>query len=297
MTVLAFVVTLLAAPATPGLHIRTVPATVAVPSNLIVGRSVCANTTWLLTDGPELIAVSGTRHELVVRPVKGIGLMDRPWGLACLSDGSLWTLATSTVMVRLGAEGVVRERIDLPVPRLVLFAWLDRLLFFSLPVPVATPLLATSLPRERSSIPWPRFLARTAASRSEEIARNLVNCGIGYRRDLPCWFADERRATISNGSNASTLSFAALSERDVDNEAPIWDLAIGGVHSIWLLISTTTAGVRGHKAGGRLVKTDKQGTQLGEMELATPARTILAATDTTCLLLTVTGTLVEVVSQ
>jgi hypothetical protein len=296
MTLLALFITLLAPPATSGLRMRTLPSTVPVPSNLIVGRSVCTGTTWLLTDGPELIAVSGARHDVAVRPVKGIGPMDRPWGLACLSDGSLWTLATARVMARLGADGAVRERIDLPVPRLALFAWLDRVLFFDLPVQVGKPLLATSLPRDRSSTPWPTFIGRTAATRTEEIARNLVNCGIACGRDLPCWFANDQRATISDGSKASTLSFAALSEPDVDKQAPIWDLAIGGENAMWLLINTTTAHVRGHKAGGRLVKMDRQGTQRGGIQLTTAARAILAASDNTCLLLTVTGTLVEVVS-
>jgi hypothetical protein len=292
MIFIALVVTLLASPAIPALRARMVPDTVSVPSNLIVGRSVCANTTWLLTDWPELIAVSATR-KVVVRPVKGVTPMDRLWGLACLSDGSLWTLAAGRVMARLGTDGTVRERVDLRAPRLALFGWLDRLLFADLPTPVGKPLLGTSLPRERSSTPWPKFLGRMAESRAEVIARNLVNCGIGRGRELPCWFADDRRITISDGTTAHSTSFAALYEGKFDAAAPIWDVAVGGADTLWLLISTP-APAGGRKLGGRLVKTNRAGATLASLELHPLARTILHAGETHCALLTVDGHVMEI---
>ena len=297
MTPLFLSVSLIVAGAVEPLHARLVSAGPPLPSSLIVGRAVCAGTTWLLTDRPVLIAVTHDRRAVTVRPVRGLQPADRPWGLACLTDGTLWTLATSRALVRLAPEAIARERIELRWPRLVLFGWLDRVLFAQLPLPIARPILASSPPRDTGEpAPWPKFFGRAAEARSDLLARNLINCGIGRQRHLPCWFADDRRVTVSDGASARSISFAALYGADVDASAPIWDLAIGGGDTLWLLV-TAVAPSRGHKAGGRLVKTNREGVEQSSLQLPTAARTILSATDTTCVVLTVEGTLMEVRSQ
>ena len=143
-------------------------------------------------------------------------------------------------------------------------------------------------------MPWPRFLGRATETRADLFARNLVNCGIGSDRRLPCWFADERRVIVSDGASAITVSFAALSARDVVAATPIWDLAMGGADTLWLLVSSRkSAGAT--VSGGRLVKTDGRGAELASLALVPPARMIVAATGTSCMLLTVDGRLVEVI--
>lgn len=286
----------IAAP-TGQLHLRPIAATSSVPSTLIIGRAVCLGATWLLTEHGELVAISQATREAAVRPVKGLQSSDRPWGLACLTDGTLWTLATPRTLARISAEGTIRDRIELRFPRLVIFGWNDRLLFIQLPVLIAKPLLASAPPRAMAEpAPWPRFIGRATESRVDLLARNLVNCGIGHGRNLPCWFADERRATVSDGSTASTVTFAGLNGRDVDAAAPIWDLALGGADSMWL-VSSAARPVRGHTVGGRLVKTNGAGIEQASIVLTPPARIILSATDTACLLLTVDGRLMEVIKQ
>lgn len=297
MTVLLLAIALSSAATPTELHARPAGADRPVPSNLIVGRAVCAQATWLLTDRPDLIVMTHSTRAIAVRPVKGLQSADKPWGLACLTDGSLWTLATSRALVRLSPQGQARERLDLPAPRLVMFGWIDRLLFIQLPMPIARPLLATNPPRATSTpTPWPRFFARASESRIELLTHNLVNCGIGYGRRLPCWFADERRAIVSDGAEATPVSFSELYARDVATSAPIWDLAMGSAKTLWLLVGTGGTGGRA-VTGGRLVKADGAGNELTSLALAPAARTILMATDTTCLLLTVTGALLEVTSR
>jgi len=265
-----------------------------MPSSLIVGRAVCSHGTWLLTEHTDLILVTHPARQVTVQRLEGLRTNDRLWGLACLTDGTLWSLATPRVLIRIGAEGVVRERVELRFPRVAVFGWTDRLLFIDLPLLVAKPLLATAIPRSRGeSMPWPRFLGRAAEARADLIARNLVNCGIGSGRRLPCWFADERRVIVSDGTSANTVSFAALAARDVAAATPIWDLAMGGADTLWLLASARgTAG--GAVSGARLIKTDGRGTELATLVLLPSARIIVAATDTTCVLLTVEGSLMEV---
>src|SRR5262249_40391757 len=94
----------------PGLRARALPTTVHVPASTIVGRSVCGDTAWLLTDWPELISVSIPQRTTVVREVAGIKASDQPWGLACLTDASLWTLVNPRTLARLTPGGVVQER-------------------------------------------------------------------------------------------------------------------------------------------------------------------------------------------
>src|SRR6266571_3560500 len=186
-----------------------------MPSSLIVGRAVCSHGTWLLTEHQDLILITHPARQVTVHRLEGLRTNDRLWGLACLTDGTLWSLATPRVLIRIGAEGVVRERVELRFPRVAVFGWTDRLLFIDLPMLIAKPLLATAIPRSRGeSMPWPRFLGRAAEARADLIARNLVNCGIGSGRNLPCWFADERRVIVSDGASANTVSFAALAARD-----------------------------------------------------------------------------------
>ncbi len=281
------------APAGP-LRARTLASDSRIPSSLIIGRTVCSGATWLLMERLELVVVTHATRQVVTRAVKGLQAADRPWGLACLADGTLWTLATSRTLVRISAEGTIRERIDLQFPRLVIFGWRDRLLFVQLPVLVAKPLLSSSPPRVKTEPrPWPRFVGRATETRQDFLARNLVNCGIGNGINLPCWFADERRAIVSDGSTSSAISFAALYAPDVDASAPIWDLAIGATDSFWLLPSTTGAAGE-HTAGARLFKTDVRGVERASIALTPRARMILAANDVTCLLLTVDGRLMEV---
>ena len=71
---------------------------------------------------------------------------------------------------------------------------------------------------------------------------------------------------------------------------------MGSADSLWLLPGTG-GGASGAVNGRRLIKTNKSGTELASVQLPSPARMILEATDTTCVLLAVDGTLVEVTTR
>jgi hypothetical protein len=267
-----------------------------VPADVIVGRAACDRTTWLLTERRDLVQIA---HEpvAVTKAVARLQASDQPWGLACLSDGSLWTLGLPRVLARLHADGRAGERIPLQRSRMLLYGWSDRLLSLSMPVVVAQPVLATSRPSAPDTTsPWPAFVARATAVRSNFFAHNLVACGIAWARALPCWFADERQIGISDGSSVRAISFPFLYDRNVDQAIPIWDVAIGGPDTLWLLAGATGA-VGGRKGGGRLINTTKDGTTRRSIAVSPPARTIVAATEVRCLLLTIDGRLMEVTTE
>lgn len=290
------VIELLSAPAASGLRARVIPNTARVASDLIVGRAVCGDTTWFLTDRPELIALPHAAPNPAIKSVTGFRKDDRPWGLACFADGALWTHATNTVLARVDANATVRERRELQRPGVSLFGWMNRLLLVQLPLAAGQPLFTTTLADGRGARPWPSLIARSGDSRDSRamlIARNLANCGIARGANLPCWFADDPRAVVSDGVTAHTVSFPALAAPDVDPEAPIWDLAFQNPEAFWLLVNTKTA-ARAHKAAGRLVSADGRGATVASLQLELPVRTIVFAGEKRTVLLAVDGRLLEV---
>src|SRR5579864_3510647 len=172
-----------------------------VPSALIVGRAVCDNTSWLLTEAPDLVEVSPAARAVVIHPLRGLDASDKVWGLACLADGALWTLASPLALARLDRRGVVRERVALELPRIGLFGASDRLLVQQMPIVPGAPLLVSTPPRQPGIVrAWPGLTGRTGHSREQQIARNFVNCGVGVARIVPCWLAHEPSVSISDGT-------------------------------------------------------------------------------------------------
>src|SRR5438046_2869297 len=94
-------------------QLRVHTSSTRMPSSLIVGRAVCSHGTWLLTEHRDLILVTHPARQVTVQRLEGLRTNDRLWGLACLTDGTLWLLAMPCVLIRIGAEGVVRERVGL----------------------------------------------------------------------------------------------------------------------------------------------------------------------------------------
>lgn len=267
-----------------------------IPKSLIVGRSVCRGSTWLLTDEPQLIRIAHADRRVSLQLVRGLLAGDRAWGLACLEDGTLWTLATAHALARIGIDGVVRERIELPFPRLVLFGRKDRLLFVQLPLVAGVPLLSTAPPRGNGSVrAWPGIFSRPARSRPEELMANLVNCGVSSTAAVPCWLPDEDRATLSDGVTARTVRFGVLRASGIDASAPIWDLAVAPRASMWVL--ATVVDRTGQRVGGRVIHTDALGAERSTTVLATAARIIVSAGDDECTLLATNGDLMSVVQR
>jgi hypothetical protein len=266
-----------------------------VPDAVIVGRAVCNGNSWLITEAPDLIEVSAATRTVEVHPLRGLDASDKVWGLACLADGSLWTLASPLAMVRLDERGMVRERIRLNLPRIGLFGASDRLLVQQMPIAPGAPLLVSTPPRQPEIVrEWPGLVARTGHSREQQIALNLVNCGVGFARTVPCWLPEEASVSISDGTTARLLSVAALSTPPIERSRPIRDVALITAHTYWLLGTTAP---EGRREGGRLFRSRSRagtGGMVDAMNLQPAARIIAIAAESTCLVVTVNGGLMEV---
>jgi len=277
-----------------GLRASVIMPAGAIPRSLIVGRASCGTSAWLLTEDAELIEIPQQAAKTMVRAVTGLLPRDRVWGLACLSDGSLWTLADPRAQARLDRDGRVQERVATALPKVALFGAGDALLFQQLPMTARATALFASPPRRPEAVhPWPGLAGRPADTREHQIARNLVNCGVGFDGNVPCWFAGDRRFAISDGRVARTVAPPTLQDQARQSEAPIWDVALAGSH-YWLIAGEQTST---GPAGARLLRVHERTGAYLSLPLDVPARVIVSATDTRCRLLNVNGELIEVVGS
>ncbi len=262
-----------------------------IPAALIVGRARCGDRTWLLLESRQLVSIGG-RDDVTVQPLAGTQPSDRPWGLACAS-GALWTLITPKTLARLGPGGAIDRRVELPLPRVALFGFADKLLFQSMPVTVGAPALAFHpIDRPFDLRPWPGFSARSAATREDELSRNLVNCGLAGRVALPCWFVSDLRIIASDGTNQRAIDVLALAPPDADRAAPIWDADVADPARVWLLFARTSS-----TSKRRIVAADGFGHAIAALDLSAALRVIVRATNDRCVLVTADGSLVEVKLQ
>jgi hypothetical protein len=277
------------------LQVRLLSPAEVVGRQLIVGRAHCAGTTWLLTESLELTRVSHDSHIASTSPLRGLRQGEKPWGLACLSNGELWTLATPHALARLTADGHLIERIHLERPRLGIYSAGERLLVQDPPAAVGTPLLAVGLPRSGSAFArWPAPVSRHALSAEEQLRANFVSCGIGAAGYVPCWLVNETRLAIGDGTPAhTTVRELRLSRASAGDDGAIWDVALAGSSRVWVLTSAR-GGPGGLRLGGRLARSTRLAEDDGSVDLNPAARLIMWATDDRCVLLSATGQLLEV---
>jgi len=268
------------------LKIARVLPTVEIPSGLIVGRAVCSDATWMLVEPSHLLQV-GREGAVATRRVTGLAAMDRPWGLACLSDGTLWTMATWRTLARIDANGAIKERVDLHIPRSALFGVGERLLFQQAPPAPGTPALMTSPPRQPYAVKaWPGLTTPTGPS-------NLANCGVALNGMVPCWLVTATRFTISDGATFRSVDAVPPQSKWVDREAPIRDVALAGDDYFWIVVGGYDSTL-GRPAGVRVVRGRVGTSEVLSLDLKSAARLIVRASAKSCLLLTVDGTLIEV---
>ena len=271
-----------------------VPLKPPIAQTGIVGRASCEGATWLLNQSAELIQLPRGSDRPRVRQVRDFREGDRLSGLACLADGSLWTLQGGHVLARLTPDGSVAERHAFLFPQVQLFGVSERLIFLGLPIVANRPLFAASRrDRPERVEAWSGLTARSNIAAVSSLIANLAACGIGVQGRLPCWFADHDDLTISDGALSHTVSLPSLRKPDIDQLAPIRDAALLDEGGLWVL-AASSALESGRRVGGRLIRTDAAGVEQRSLTLPTAARLITWADADGCVLLTVSGDLIVV---
>jgi len=278
-------------------QLRATPVSLrpAVGSAVIVGRAVCGRSTWLLTKSGDLIRIARESRVPVIRRVRDLQPVDSFWGLACLDDGSFWTLATGHVLARFTADGEVVDRIAMVMPQVELFGVRDRLVFLGLPIVPNRPLLSTGSRNAPGTVrPWVGLVGRAGFGSSPPLSVNLVGCGLGFAAWMPCWFVDQTTVSISNGALSRDVGLQGLVQRGVDRAAPIRDVALVHDGSLWVLAASATAATSGPRVSQRLSRVSASGIKRQSVSLAPAVRLILWADATGCVLLTVNGDLLRI---
>ncbi len=276
-----------------GLTSRVIRSTPILSPSLIVGRAVCDDAVWLLNEHLELTRIDALTFNASTGPVRGFQRDERPWGLACVADRTVWTLPGTRVLARVTPTGAVVDRRAIGAPATALFAAGSRLLLAFAPPVIGAALLGSAAPsRPGDARPWPGLTGRTAPSRVDLLARNLVTCGVAMGVSLPCWLADATEVVVSDGTQVRRLSLSFVAATDVDREAPMRDVALVGTGRVWVLC-TSARFVNGRRAGRRLFLS-VDGRELARLDLPADVRLIVSADWSTCRLLTVDGQLLEV---
>ena len=275
---------------------RVVPMAGMVGDGVIAGRARCGASTWLLTDAPALVELRIAERSIVSRPLRGFGNHERPWGLACVGAGELWTLADYRTLARLSPSGEMISRTKLRQPRLNVFGVGDMLLLEQPPAAARSALLAAARVVDLNRAePWPGLTALTQSSTKIDVPSGLVACGLAYEASLPCWITNQTRIVVSDGTRARTSSVQPLfvGSTAVDPSVPLWDVAVARSSTLWILTSAVS-GEAGRRVGARLTRSNLRGDDLGAVDLAPKARLIVSADERSAVVLTVGGTLVEV---
>ena len=278
------------------LRLRAVSTTGVVGAGVIAGRARCGASTWLLTDLPTLIEVRLGDRSIVSKSVRGLGANERAWGLACVGAGELWTLVDYRSLARLSPSGQVVSRTQLREQRLNVFGVANVLLLQQPPVAPGSPLLsAVRAVDVNRSDPWPGPTTTAQSSPKVDVSSALVACGVSYEAWLPCWIANQARIIVSDGTRAHTSAvhpqFVATTA--VDPRAPLWDVALSSPSSLWILTSAVS-GEGGRRVGGRITRSNLRGEDLGGVDVTPRARVIVRAGEQSAVVLTVSGSLVEV---
>jgi hypothetical protein len=224
------------------------------------------------------------------------------WGLASLTDGSLWTLKNMYTLARLDQAGSVLEELALSAPHLGVFSHGDRLLYMRAAQQPSQPVLEVGPPGEKHRQPWSALRARTLnLSKGAAAALNMVACGVTRTAEQPCWFPEETTLSmISTDGATRRLDLAGLDRVAPEvlltaarAARPIRDAFVDDSGAVWVIGSGRPEPGVDLQGGWLLGKYDTTGRAVFLDRLPGPARLILHAGGDRALLLGGDGYVVE----
>lgn len=228
------------------------------------------------------------------------------WGLARLTDGSLWTLKGRNAVIRLEADGRVSQVMQLAEPHAGLFAVSDRLVYQRAVSTAGEPLLRAARPGAELTA-WGELHGRSfpGFDRAQAAALNLVACGRSVVAERPCWFPDEAAVfVIAPDGHTRRMPLAGLTTvapevlLTAENpRRPVRDAYIDYRRRVWVLSSGDRAAEANDRPGGWLLaRYAPDGTPDGQVRLAEPARLILRVDAARVIVLAGSGQVSEIAS-
>jgi hypothetical protein len=227
------------------------------------------------------------------------------WGLAKLSDGTLWTLMGWSTAAQISAGGAIERTIELPVAHLGLFGAGDRLVYQQARLPSGTPALLAGRPGDASRSPWSALVTRSfdGLATGAAAALNLVACGVTRADEIPCWFPDDTVVSLIAEDGATRrvelTGLARVAPETLINAKspprPIRDVYVEGDGTMWVISSgKTPAGGSIAPGGWILAQYGRRGEAIDCRLLPEPARLILHVERGQAVVLTGRGMVAEV---
>lgn len=229
------------------------------------------------------------------------------WGLARLTNGSLWTLKDRNTLAEIDAGGRLIRQISLAAPHLGLFSSGSDLLYEETGISLPAPALRAGPPAPRGAAPWGGVMMRPFPGFTPGIrmALNVLKCGIGQRGELPCWFPDEAAVSLIDArGHARRVELTGLyrvsPEALVSSETParpIRDVFIDETNVIWVLSSGRPSEAATDLPGGWVIARYRaNGEMIDQRRLREPVREILRAGSDRAIVLTGAGMVAELAS-
>lgn len=258
----------------------------------------------LLAGEASLVAIdmdAGTQRTVAL-PCSG---SNRCWGLARLTDGSLWTLRGMHAVLQVSRNGEVVREMGLDRAQLGIHGAGSRLVLQPGTLPAGQPVLFAGTASALAQDAWSTMRARPfdTLATGAAAALNLVSCGVSLTAEIPCWFPDEPSLFLIAGSGATrvvelqglpraapeTLINARVPQR------PVRDVFVESDGTIWVISTGRPTNGAVEATGGWLIaRYGKRGEPIDQRQLPEPARIILRAAHGRALVLTGGGMVSEV---
>jgi hypothetical protein len=275
----------------------------AVPSDTISGRSAAEQgPIVLLAGGTMLVTVDLAARNATRTPLR---IPDpRCWGLAHLSDGSLWTIQNRRTLVEVHSDGTPGHVVQLDRPHLGLFAMGERLILQPAATDADAPALRAGGPDAPVGTPWSDIKTRAfpGLHPGAMMALNMVSCGVGLHGELPCWFPDEPTLfLVRTDGRTRRIELAGLSRAAPEilltsqtPPRPIRDAYIDPSGTVWILSTGNPGPPPGSVPGGLVIaRFGPRGEPIDTRQLAEPVRLILRARAGRAVILTSRGIIAE----
>lgn len=275
------------------------------------GRWIGGNEIRLLDPAtPAIHRIDGETLSSRVQPLTGADAPLDPYGLALPGDGTIWALADKGRFVVRFSErtGALVEKRSLPEPCQGIATFWNNVGFLAVRLRPGERML---LRAENGAFrPFSPLVSRPAAGLPGQLIANLVRCGSGTSREVPCWFAagDPDVFLIARSGETRSIrvpSFASPSpargasrEPGVAFTYPLRDAFLLDGDALWVLSNQDGDRIPLEEGArrGRHISLVRRGRPERTLSLPSEARAILAATDRAIVLLFVDGSIRRVAS-
>jgi hypothetical protein len=277
----------------------------------VIGNEIIAGRVDAGDDAPVLLLVAERSlvsvdigHRTSARQSLALADASSCWGLAQLSDGSLWTIRDWRMLREISLSGDTIREYPLDGAHAALFSAGDRLLFQRAEFTAPDQALLAGRPGDSKREAWstlqtrPYKLARTSVA-----ALNLVTCGPTRAEERACWFPDDPAvALIDPAGHTRRLALPGIPHiapevlLTSDNPArPVRDAFVDRTGSLWIVSAgTPMEGAPQPPGGWLLAHFSPAGAPLDRYALTEPARLILSVDTHHIVLLLGSGYVAEV---